>query len=749
MSDAADKRIGQLREGLEINLKLDFMEDDEIRDIFDEIASFDPSLRQKILALSLSLSHASSSFVLSTLARIKKARHILSLKSTEKWLTNAFDLLDSKGIDPFIKFISKADDTEALRKYQGTEGLSLQSILPRLEAYIQGISGLGLKVVQGKTAYTDTAAIYLPALMNLYTAQDENFLIYKLMVVHQWSRIACGSLVPEDGIVRAFVKKQRNHPDIDSIFRNFQEREFAQDLYVILESIRSREFLVAELPGLMRKTDELEKSVFEERPHLESLSGKTAVAEGLFQYYLCGKTKGPMPAEVKVIFPKLKALRQAKSTSSTFELLFDIYHVGCCITGKYEARDLSFLGTIRPDKVSKFLRAKRTEKKKNYEGMINRLLSAPEMENRKKSSAAKTETEERELKPDEKYLVIKGKIIELDSELREIVEERQGIPGGILVKGSDLGAGSPVTLADLVAEEEIAEGRTGGIPYDEWDYKRSGYKKHWCSVYEHDVYPGHEPFVEMTLGRYGAYIGLLRNKFEMLKREPKILRRQKDGDDIDIDAVVEAFSDMLAGLSPAEDLFIRIDRQERNIAVLFLLDMSGSTKGWVNEAEKEALVLMSEALQALGDSYAIYGFSGMTRTKCDYYRIKGFDENYSATIKKRIAGIEPKDYTRMGPAIRHSITLLQSVEARTRLFIILSDGKPEDWDAYKGEYAIEDTRKSLIEAREKGIHPFCITIDKEARSYLPHMYGEANYTVIDDVRKLPDKITEIYRRLTT
>jgi len=105
-----------------------------------------------------------------------------------------------------------------------------------------------------------------------------------------------------------------------------------------------------------------------------------------------------------------------------------------------------------------------------------------------------------------------------------------------------------------------------------------GIQKHWCSVYEHDVYPGHEPFVEMTLGRYGAYIGLLRNKFEMLKREPKILRRQKDGDDIDIDAVVEAFSDMLAGLSPAEDLFIRIDRQERNIAVLFLLDMSGSTR---------------------------------------------------------------------------------------------------------------------------------------------------------------------------
>ena len=558
MSHAAEKRIGQLREGLEINLRLDFMEDDEIRDVFNEIESFDPALRRKILALSLSLSHASSAFVVSTLAKIKKARHILSLKSTEKWLTNAFDLLDAKGIDPFIKFISEADDAEALNKYQSPEGLRLKSVLPRLEAYIQGISGLGLKIVPGKTAYTDTAAIYLPSVMNSYAAHDDNFLICKLTTVHQWSRITCGTLIPDDGIIKAFVKKQRNHPDIDSIFRNFQEREFAQDLYVILESIRSREFLVAELPGLMRKADELEERIFEERPHLENLSGITAVAEGLFQYYLCGKVKGSMPAGVKVISPKLKTLRQAKSPSSSFDLLFDIYNAGCRTGGKYESRDLLFLGTIRPDKVSRFLRTKRTEKKKNYEGMINRLLSAPEMENRKKLSAAKMETEERELKPDEKYLVIKGKIIELDSELREIIEERQGIPGGILVKGSDLGAGSPVTLADLVAEEEIAEAKTGGIPYDEWDYRRSGYKKQWCSVYEHDVYPGHEPFVETTLGRYGAYIRLLRNKFEMLKREPKILRRQKDGDDIDIDAVVEAFSDMLAGLSPAEDLFIRI-----------------------------------------------------------------------------------------------------------------------------------------------------------------------------------------------
>ena len=193
----------------------------------------------------------------------------------------------------------------------------------------------------------------------------------------------------------------------------------------------------------------------------------------------------------------------------------------------------------------------------------------------------------------------------------------------------------------------------------------------------------------------------------------------------------------------------RSGREERDVATLFLLDMSGSTKGWINEAEKESLVLMAEALETLGDRYAIFGFSGMTRTKCDFYQIKGFEEPYGETVKKRISGISPKDYTRMGPPIRHSIKILKAVEARTKLFITLSDGKPEDYDAYKGDYAIEDTRKALIEAKEQGIHSFCITIDKEAASYLRHMYGEVNYVVIDDVRKLPDRITEIYRRLTT
>jgi len=748
MCAAANRQIEKLRENLEANLRLDFMEDDEVKTVFDGIASFDHTLRQKILALCFSLSHASSAFVVSSLARIRKARNVLSLRDTEKWLTNAFDLLDAKGIGPYIKFIADADDEEKLRRFQSPAGLRLHSVLSRIEAFIQGISGMGLRVAPGRTAHTDTEVIYLPAAINLYSNRKENAFVYKLMSVHQWSRIVCKSLMPETDVIRSFVRKQKNHPNIDSIFRAFPEREAAQDLYAIFESIRAERFLTEELPGLMRDAATLRKRMFDERPSIDTLSPLSAAVEVFFQYYLVGRIKGKNPGWWDAAIKKIELLRQEEGPAASFALIAWICEKTRLKGEKYEPCDLGFIGNIRPDKVSSLIRARHAEKKKSYEGMINKLLTVPEIESRKRPEGAKS-LQERELRPEEKYLLIKGRIIELDSELREIIDERQGIPGGILVKGSDLGSGSPVTLADLAEEEEAPSTRTGGIPYDEWDFRRSGYRKQWCNLYEHDVHPGQEPFVDMTIARYGPYVRLLRNKFELLKREPRILRRQKDGDDIDIDASVEAFSDRLAGLQPDEDLFIRLDRQERNIAVLFLLDMSGSTKGWVSEAEKESLVLMSEALEALGDRYAIYGFSGMTRTKCDYYRVKGFDEIYSEAVKSRIAGISPKDYTRMGPAIRHSISVLQSVDARTRLFVILSDGKPEDWDAYKGEYAIEDTRKALIEARERGIHPFCVTIDKEARSYLPHMYGESNYTLIDDVRKLPDRITEIYRRLTT
>jgi nitric oxide reductase NorD protein len=199
----------------------------------------------------------------------------------------------------------------------------------------------------------------------------------------------------------------------------------------------------------------------------------------------------------------------------------------------------------------------------------------------------------------------------------------------------------------------------------------------------------------------------------------------------------------------SDRLFMHMHRAERNIAVAFMVDMSGSTKGWINEAEREALLLLCEALEKLGDRYAIYGFSGITRKRCELFRIKTFVEPYSAEVRARISGIAPQEYTRMGFAIRHLSKLLNEVEARTRILITLSDGRPDDYfDSYRGPYGIEDTRMALQEARRAGIHPFCITIDKDARDYLPHMYGAARYVILDDVAQLPAKVADIYRKLT-
>ena len=289
----------------------------------------------------------------------------------------------------------------------------------------------------------------------------------------------------------------------------------------------------------------------------------------------------------------------------------------------------------------------------------------------------------------------------------------------------------------------------GDFSYDEWDHQRRHYRKHWCAVYEHAVHPGERAFVTETLQRYGPLVRHLRKTFEAMRDEDRLLKRQSEGDEVDIDALVEALAEARDGREMSERLFTRMHRAERNIAVAFMVDMSGSTKGWINQAEREALLLLGEALQTLGDRFAIYGFSGMTRKRCELFRVKRFDEPYNDEVRERIAAIEPKDYTRMGFAVRHLARLLNEQEARTGILITLSDGKPDDLSDYRGPYGIEDTRRALIEARRTGIRPFCITIDKEGPEYLPHMYGAARYAVVEEVRRLPYKVADIYRKLTT
>jgi len=293
------------------------------------------------------------------------------------------------------------------------------------------------------------------------------------------------------------------------------------------------------------------------------------------------------------------------------------------------------------------------------------------------------------------------------------------------------------------------EDLANAITYREWDYTRQRYREAFCTLNEFDVPTGEKGFVEETLEKYQGLLKSIKKTFEAVLGESRLQRKQSQGDDIDIDALVEAFADFSSGREMSDYVYTRYRNIDRNIAVMFMVDMSGSTLGWVNDAERESLILLCEALETLGDRYAIYGFSGRTNKRCEIYRVKRFDESYTDTVRERISGIRPKSYTRMGVAIRHLGHLLNLTHARTKILITLSDGRPEDYGGYKGRYGIEDTRHALLELRRDGIHSFCITIDKEAQDYLPHMYGVANYAVIDEVKKLPLKVADIYRRLTT
>ncbi|HEA25672.1 MAG TPA: VWA domain-containing protein, partial [Ectothiorhodospiraceae bacterium] len=288
----------------------------------------------------------------------------------------------------------------------------------------------------------------------------------------------------------------------------------------------------------------------------------------------------------------------------------------------------------------------------------------------------------------------------------------------------------------------------GAFLYDEWDHARRHYRKNWCAVREAPIEPVYDNFIADTRRKYSPIIKQLRKTFEAMRDENRLLKRQENGDGIDIEALVEALAERQRGEEMSERLYTRMHIAERNIAVIFMVDMSGSTKGWINDAERESLLLLCEALESLNDRYAIYGFSGTGRKRCEIYTIKTFEEPYNDEVRGRISGVRPKDYTRMGFAIRHLTSKLMQIDAKTRILITISDGKPDDYMDYHGEYGIEDTRRALIEARQSGIHPYCITIDETAQDYLPHLYGPAAYTVIDNVARLPFKVSDIYRRLT-
>jgi nitric oxide reductase NorD protein len=253
--------------------------------------------------------------------------------------------------------------------------------------------------------------------------------------------------------------------------------------------------------------------------------------------------------------------------------------------------------------------------------------------------------------------------------------------------------------------------------------------------------------------RYAREVAEVRRRFERLRAQRERLMRQLDGDDLDLGAFVTAWADARAGGATEDRLYQRVRPGRRDVAISLLVDVSGSTDSWIADhgriidVEKEALVLVCEALDALGDRYNLLAFSGEGPRGVDLRRLKDFSEGYGQAVRERIAGLEPDRYTRLGGAVRHATAVLCREHARHRLLLVLSDGKPNDVDEYEGRYGVEDARQAVVEARLQGLSTFCLTVDREAPVYLPRIFGAAGYAVLRQPGRLPAVLVEVIRQL--
>jgi len=291
--------------------------------------------------------------------------------------------------------------------------------------------------------------------------------------------------------------------------------------------------------------------------------------------------------------------------------------------------------------------------------------------------------------------------------------------------------------------------------YREFNYYSGDYLLKYTRVCNRTIEECPNNFYENTLKKYIGLLSKIRKSFDLMRPEGlKLLRRWPEGDSFDYRALIDYAIDRKIKKTPCQRLYNKHVKQDRDVSVFLLIDLSRSTASIVNKTnqsvidiEKEAIVLFCEALKRSGDNFSIAGFSGTGRMGVDFFKIKKFSDKMSRDIKITIGSIKPQRGTRMGAAIRHASTEFNKISSKIKILIVLSDGFPNDLE-YKKQYAIVDTRKSIQEARSSGIYVHAITINLSSAAKLDELYGKGKHTIISNINELPNKLPLIYRKLT-
>ena len=371
---------------------------------------------------------------------------------------------------------------------------------------------------------------------------------------------------------------------------------------------------------------------------------------------------------------------------------------------------------------------------------------------------------------------------QIDLDIKELKDERDTLKRRVDMERS--------AVAHALGK---SQGDARSFRYDEWDYLNRTYLRAWCRVFEQPLGTDGEDDIAPLKAVIRAYQNTVQRQLEQIRPTGlERIRRVQDGDELDLNAVIEARQDIRAGQSADERVYSRKERVQRDVSAIFLVDLSASTddpihppepRDWSNYEEDEsdtragwyasfdeieeepeepgrkiidlergAMVVMAAALEALGDSYGIYGFSGYSKDNVELFIAKEPDDAFSHTTLKSIAAMAPKGSTRMGPAIRHATQKLMNTGSAMKVLMVISDGFPQDCDygPVRGnhDYGVEDTAKALQESQQKGIETFCMTVDKSGHDYLKRMCPDERYMIIEEMEDLPSQLTKVYAALT-
>jgi nitric oxide reductase NorD protein len=657
---------------------------------------------------------------------------------------------------------------DALRS--GTQGLALESVSYILRLYVEGLTGneveiSSLAAVPVEARIGDGRTIHLPAAVAEFGDDELDFCLYKVLAAHAAGQIEFGTYERGAAELRAayaaIQEKFDSHndaardafavadelvgqpsssvpcleeegtgrnacpTDVDyrRVLQLFPDKQLAARIFGTLENCRIDRRLRKKYRGLARDLDLIREHLRRGRPSVLELPSMLLPFELLFQSTLLGGATDD-------------ARQYYGQIVSELETITEQY-----LSGNEASVADSLMATTRVYALFQSV----TPADESVQQLETEQEFSEDDDEQAAESFQRTQSQQNPQRRDARDLFNAWNDPNSEGEPDEL-------------------AGAESWSEGEFPEQAIEEGEVA-YNYDEWDRELTDHRLGWCRVIEKKVKHGDREFVEQTRERHRGVISSIRHQFQLMKPEELTrVTNELDGEEFDLNAVIDYVIDRKADGQQSERLYTKRLRRQRDVAVSFLLDQSSSTARTIGrhplqpytrpgrriiEIEKEGLVLMSEALEAVGDIYSINGFTSEGRRNVKFYVVKDFAEKYSDEVKQRIGGINFQNNTRLGAAIRHAAAKLAKQTARTRLLIVLSDGRPYDHDYGDARYAREDTREALRQAKIQGITPFCITIDRESEAELKDLYGDIGYTIIDDVLTLPERMPGIYRRLTT